>query len=93
MTTVASVGSNLGTLTIAANYGGRWDILQAASQLVARTVADGHAVPVDEALRDTESMIAPQVLAKGLHYSYKGAGKSASVLADPEKLANLVMAQ
>jgi undecaprenyl diphosphate synthase len=37
------------TLTIAANYGGRWDILQAAGKLVAQTVADGHAVPVDEA--------------------------------------------
>jgi undecaprenyl diphosphate synthase len=36
------------TLTIAANYGGRWDILQAAGKLVAQTVADGHAVPVDE---------------------------------------------
>jgi signal transduction histidine kinase len=36
-------------------------------------------------------MIAPQVLAKGLHYSYKGAGKSASVLADPEKLQQIVI--
>jgi len=36
------------TLTIAANYGGRWDILQAVRQLVAQTVADGHPVPVDE---------------------------------------------
>src|SRR5450759_3709859 len=30
------------------------------------------AVPVDETLRDTESRIAPQILAKGLHLSYKG---------------------
>lgn len=44
-----TAGNTRMTLTIAANYGGRWDILQAASQLVARTVADGHAVPVDEA--------------------------------------------
>jgi signal transduction histidine kinase len=36
-------------------------------------------------------MIAPQVLAKGLRYSYKGAGKSASVLADPEKLQQIVL--
>ncbi len=49
------------------------------------------AVPVDETLRDTESMIAPQILAKGLHYSYKGGDKSASVLADPEKLQQIVL--
>jgi signal transduction histidine kinase len=49
------------------------------------------AVPVDDALRDTESMIAPQVLAKGLHYSYKSADKSAAVLADPEKLQQIVL--
>ena len=49
------------------------------------------AVPVDEALRDTESMIAPQILKKGLHYSYKGADKSFSVLADPEKFQQIVL--
>ncbi|MFL5593448.1 MAG: MHYT domain-containing protein [Gemmatimonadaceae bacterium] len=49
------------------------------------------AVPVDEALRDTESMIAPQILAKGLRYTYKGGDKTASVLADPEKLQQIVL--
>ena len=49
------------------------------------------AVPVDEALKDTESMIAPQVLAKGLKYSYKPAGRSESVLADPEKMQQIVL--
>ncbi len=49
------------------------------------------AVPVDEALKDTESMIAPQVLAKGLKYSYKGAGRTESVLADPEKMQQIVL--
>jgi PAS domain S-box-containing protein len=49
------------------------------------------AVPVDETLRDTESMIAPQILKKGLRYSYKGVDKSASVLADPEKLQQIVL--
>src|SRR6202171_3903090 len=49
------------------------------------------AVPVDEALRDTESMIAPQILAKGLHYSYKGVGKTTAVLADPEKMQQIVL--
>ena len=49
------------------------------------------AVPVDEALHDTESMIAPQILKKGLGYSYKGAGKTAAVLADPEKFQQIVL--
>ncbi|HEY3133470.1 MAG TPA: ATP-binding protein [Gemmatimonadaceae bacterium] len=48
-------------------------------------------VPVDEALHDTESMIAPQILAKGLKYAYKGGDKTASVLADPEKLQQIVL--
>ena len=49
------------------------------------------AVPVDEALKDTESMIAPQILAKGLKYSYKGAGRTEAVLADPEKMQQIVL--
>jgi len=49
------------------------------------------AVPVDEALKDTESMIAPQILAKGLRYTRKGADKTAAVLADPEKLQQIVL--
>ncbi|MDP9206763.1 MAG: ATP-binding protein [Gemmatimonadota bacterium] len=49
------------------------------------------AVPVDEALRDTESMIAPQILQKGLKYSFNGAGKAAAVLADPEKMQQIVL--
>ncbi len=49
------------------------------------------AVPVDEALHDTESMIAPQILKKGLRYSYKPAGKTASVLADPEKFQQIML--
>jgi len=49
------------------------------------------AVPVDETLHDTESMIAPQILKKGLHYSYEGGDKSFSVLADPEKLQQIVL--
>ena len=49
------------------------------------------AVPVDEALHDTESMIAPQIVAKGLKYSYRGGDKTASVLADPEKFQQIVL--
>src|SRR3954464_3913297 len=48
-------------------------------------------VPVDEALHDTESMIAPQIIAKNLRYTYKGGDKTASVLADPEKLQQIVL--
>ncbi len=67
------------------------DVLNFAKVDAGQTEYRLTAVPVDEALRDTESMIAPQVLAKGLHYSYKGAGKFASVLADPEKLQQIVL--
>ncbi len=67
------------------------DVLNFAKVDAGQTEYRLTAVPVDEALRDTESMIAPQVLARGLHYSYKGAGKSASVLADPEKLQQIVL--
>ena len=49
------------------------------------------AVPVDEALHDSESMIAPQIIAKGLSYSYKGGDKTASVLADPEKFQQIIL--
>lgn len=36
------------TLTIAANYGGRWDILQATKKLVAQAVREGREVDVTE---------------------------------------------
>jgi undecaprenyl diphosphate synthase len=36
------------TLTIAANYGGRWDILQAAKQLAEQSAQAGYAVEVSE---------------------------------------------
>ena len=49
------------------------------------------AVPIDDALKDTESMIAPQILAKGLRYSYNGAGRTEAVLADPEKMQQIVL--
>lgn len=49
------------------------------------------AVPVDDALRDAEGMIAPQVLAKGLHYTYRSGDRSAAILADPEKFQQIVL--
>ena len=67
------------------------DVLNFAKVDAGQTEYRMTAVPVDEALRDTESMIAPQILAKGLHYSYKGGDKSASVLADPEKFQQIVL--
>ncbi|WP_179405236.1 polyprenyl diphosphate synthase [Burkholderia guangdongensis] len=36
------------TLTIAANYGGRWDILQATKKLVAQAVREGREVEINE---------------------------------------------
>jgi PAS domain S-box-containing protein len=67
------------------------DVLNFAKVDAGQTEYHITAVPVDEALRDTESMIAPQILAKGLHYSYKGIGKSTAVLADPEKMQQIVL--
>ena len=37
------------TLTIAANYGGRWDVMQAAKKLAEQSVQEGRVVTVDEA--------------------------------------------
>ena len=67
------------------------DVLNFAKVDAGQTEYRLTAVPVDEALRDTESMIAPQILAKGLRYDYKGGDKSFSVLADPEKLQQIVL--
>ena len=67
------------------------DVLNFAKVDAGQTEYRMTAVPVDETLRDTESMIAPQILAKGLRYSYKGGDKSASVLADPEKMQQIVL--
>ena len=67
------------------------DVLNFAKVDAGQTEYRMTAVPVDEKLRDTESMIAPQILAKGLHYSYKGGNRSFSVLADPEKLQQIVL--
>ncbi len=67
------------------------DVLNFAKVDAGQTEYRMTAVPVDEALRDTESMIAPQILAKGLRYSYKGGDKTFSVLADPEKLQQIVL--
>jgi PAS domain S-box-containing protein len=67
------------------------DVLNFAKVDAGQTEYRLTAVPVDETLRDTESMIAPQVLSKGLRYSYKGVDKSASVLADPEKMQQIIL--
>jgi PAS domain S-box-containing protein len=67
------------------------DVLNFAKVDAGQTEYRLTAVPVDETLRDTESMIAPQILKKGLHYSYKGVDKSASVLADPEKMQQIIL--
>jgi PAS domain S-box-containing protein len=67
------------------------DVLNFAKVDAGQTEYRLTSVPVDEALRDTESMIAPQILKKGLRYEYRGGDKSFSVLADPEKLQQIVL--
>jgi len=67
------------------------DVLNFAKVDAGQTEYRLTAVPVDEILKDTESMIAPQILAKGLKYTYKGGDRTASVLADPEKLQQIVL--
>ncbi|MFN2636755.1 MAG: MHYT domain-containing protein [Gemmatimonadaceae bacterium] len=67
------------------------DVLNFAKVDAGQTEYHITAVPVDDVLRDTESMIAPQILSKGLRYNYKSADKSAAVLADPEKLRQIVL--
>jgi PAS domain S-box-containing protein len=67
------------------------DVLNFAKVDAGQTEYHITAVPVDEALHDTESMIAPQILAKGLRYSYSGVGKTTAVLADPEKMQQIVL--
>ena len=67
------------------------DVLNFAKVDAGQTEYRLTAVPVDETLRDTESMIAPQILKKGLHYSHKGTDKTFSVLADPEKFQQIVL--
>jgi PAS domain S-box-containing protein len=67
------------------------DVLNFAKGDAGQTEYRLTAVPVDEALHDTETMIAPQIVAKGLRYTYKGGDKTASVLADPEKFQQIVL--
>ncbi|MDQ6768568.1 MAG: PAS domain-containing sensor histidine kinase [Gemmatimonadota bacterium] len=67
------------------------DVLNFAKIDAGQTEYHITAVPVDEALHDTESMIAPQILKKGLRYTREGADKTAAVLADPEKMQQIVL--
>jgi len=67
------------------------DVLNFAKVDAGQTEYHMTAVPVDETLRDTESMIAPQILAKGLRYSYRSIDKTAAVFADPEKMQQIVL--
>jgi PAS domain S-box-containing protein len=67
------------------------DVLNFAKVDAGQTEYHITAVPVDEALHDTESMIAPQIMKKGLRYSREGSDKTAAVLADPEKMQQIVL--
>lgn len=48
-------------------------------------------VGLDEILRTAEALILPQVRAKGLRYSYSGCDSSVTVMADGEKLQQIVL--
>jgi signal transduction histidine kinase len=67
------------------------DVLNFAKVDAGQTEYHITAVPVDEALHDTESMIAPQIMKKGLRYTRQGADKTNAVLADPEKMQQIVL--
>lgn len=67
------------------------DVLNFAKVDAGQTEYHITAVPVDDALHDTETMIAPQIMKKGLRYIREGADKTNAVLADPEKLQQIVL--
>lgn len=67
------------------------DVLNFAKVDAGQTEYHITAVPVDEALHDTETMIAPQIMKKGLRYTREGADKTNAVLADPEKMQQIVL--
>ena len=49
------------------------------------------AIPVDETLRGAEALVLPQLRSKGLRFSYAGCDPSVSVLADGEKLQQIML--
>jgi len=67
------------------------DVLNFAKVDAGQTEYHITAVPVDEALHDTETMIAPQIMKKGLRYTREGTDKTNAVLADPEKMQQIVL--
>ncbi|MDQ3674427.1 MAG: ATP-binding protein, partial [Gemmatimonadota bacterium] len=48
-------------------------------------------VPLEALLRDTETMITPQMTAKSLRYKSLGRGDDIKVLADPEKMRQILL--
>ena len=48
-------------------------------------------VPVDAVMRDAESMVEPQIKARGIHYSYDPCDPSLTVHADREKTQQIVL--
>jgi PAS domain S-box-containing protein len=48
-------------------------------------------VPLDDALRAVEGLVAPQIRAKGLHYTYAGCDPALRVRVDGEKLQQIVL--
>jgi Signal transduction histidine kinase len=48
-------------------------------------------VPVDEIMRDVETLLAPQMTAAGISYSYQGCDSDLSVCADPDKTQQILV--
>jgi signal transduction histidine kinase len=48
-------------------------------------------VPVDEIMRDVETLLAPQMKAAGISYSYAGCDSNLSVCADPDKTQQILV--
>ncbi len=67
------------------------DVLNFAKLDVGRIEYQITDVPVDEAIRDAESMIRPQVESKGLCYRFDGCADNAHVKADREKFQQILL--
>jgi len=73
-------------------------LLGLIEQVLVFTQLEGHSIEIhleevrlDEVLRDTETMIRPQISAKGIEYSYNAADPDLTVHADREKTQQILL--
>lgn len=67
------------------------DILNFAKIESGQVSFAARAFPIDPLLRELDSFVAPQIAAKGVRYSYEAAGEACSVLADEEKVQQILL--